>query len=100
VTVLDAVIRFEPLDGPAPSLDAPPTIDPVEVAPDGRSVKVGSPDDAEGCKLLASRAARKLAGLAADDSVERGWVVLDRDLETRVCASRGRYGWRGGRFVR
>jgi len=100
VTVLDAVIRFQPLDGPPPRPDAPPIVDPIAVAHDGRSVTVGSPDDAAGCKLVATRATRALAGLGADDRVGRAWIVLDRDLETSVCAARGRYVWRGGRFVR
>jgi hypothetical protein len=100
VTLLDVPLRFQALDAPPRPLDAPPLPSRFEVAPDGQSIQVGIPDDDAVCKDVANRAARALARLAAGDKEGRAWIVLDRDLQTRVCAARGRYVWRGGRFVR
>ncbi|MEO8554694.1 MAG: hypothetical protein ABI678_32175 [Kofleriaceae bacterium] len=100
VTLLDVPVRFQALDAPVrpPNTPAPPAL--LEVAPDGLAIQVGLPDGAVGCKGVASAAARELATLANDDRLGRAMVVLDRDLTLKVCAARGHYVWRAGRFSR
>jgi len=95
VTLIDVPVRTFSEDAqPRPITVAPPPWHPFEIAKDGLSIVVGDPDDAAGCKSLAS------APRSKGTTEERIWAALRADLEGRICNARGRYVWTRGRFSR
>lgn len=96
VTVLDVSLRHAALDAPPPRRDAPAPTETVTIATDGMSIHVVTAND-ERCKSAPRAAPIFRAGV--DPKVERVWAALLDELDKRICASRGRWVWRNGRFA-
>ena len=99
VTVLDLPMRIEPLDGPVAVLGEGPMPGIVDVqlaiASNGLSATVRPLDPKSDCQGRVPSAHVDKA-----DASEADWINFDDKWRTRICNGRGKYTWKGGRFVR